>query len=608
MALDGVSASSRLARRSSQPKFLAIWVGLYMALLAWLFQGYRFPHSNQGQEIPPIQAILDRNLFLTDFSVQSFLEPGPRYFYYHLIASTAGGLEIDIDVALLLWKILSQLAFFLAIAFLANSALDEISESESFGERPRALASVALAVCCILPVASWGSEIFFPVMVPSTLAMAIATWAFYFAIRDRWNLAFLVAGIASIFQILVGAFAGLVLLPALLHAALRYRSMRVLLAPLLWIGPVIIIFLMTLVGAREVPESFNFFTVFGEFRVPHHWLPSTGTWKHWLADGSLLVAGIVALLVLMKGTIRGRRVAALLGSIVIMAVLGVLANAIFGELLHVTFIGKLQFQRIMPFGHLAIYLLVILAITYTWRSRPSKYRGNGRLLATAAAFLASPSVLAITINDGREGDVVAPALLLVLLATGILFAVSGQSVRIALSALAAAMLLFVNLPVAERLPNPFAQYLDQKYRPTDERKWGGIPIADWLRENSPTESIVIIPPDGNEFSEFLAMYSHRSLYFSFKNVPYSDYGVWEWSQRAASLIGRGVDGIAASALRGFWQGRSFSDIRQVAREWGACYLVDRLEDRGDVGYQPVATANVDGTRWGLWIMDDCGTR
>lgn len=579
-----------------------IWLGLFMAVLAWLFEGYRFPNGNHGQEIPPIQAILDPSLFLTDFAVQSFLQPGPRYFYNHLIALTAGGLGIGVDVALLIWKILSQALFFVSIAFVARAALEEVSGDRFLDERSYAPFAVALAICCTLPVASWGSDIFFATMIPSTLAMAIATWAIYFAIRDWWALAFFVAGLALIFQLLVGLFAGLVLFPALVLAAKRHRSASMFASPVaLWMGPAVAIYASMVFVAQQLPDSFDFFSVFGEFRVPHHWLPSTGSFKLWMIDGLLLIAGLLSLLVLKNGSARTRRVVAILGLIATSAVLGVLMNVVGGEMLRITLIGKLQFQRIMPFGHIAIYLLVMLAISRVWQDVSLLRPRKEDILAFTAALLALPSATALSLNAAL-GSVMQFVVLICFLVAALVFALSGTRLRIAVTILAISTLVFVNLPLAKRLPDPLGRLLDSRYRPTEDSVWAGVAMADWLRENSAKDAILLIPPDWNSFSEFLAMYSERSLYFSFKNVPYSDYAVWVWSQRLEAIIGRPLDGIRRSDLRELWQHNSTEDIWRIGRDARACYLLDRTADRSSIDLDPLIRVEVDGEYWGLWPL------
>lgn len=126
-------------------------------------------------------------------------------------------------------------------------------------------------------------------------------------------------------------------------------------------------------------------------------------------------------------------------------------------------------------------------------------------------------------------------------------------------------------------------------------------------ENTPNNAVIIIPPDWSENSELLALYSRRSIFFSFKNVPYSDHGVWEWAQRAEALLGVEVGpALETSMLREHWRTRSIDEIEDVARRAQACFLVDRLVDRGDINHMPVTTAQMrGGESWGLWQLEYC---
>ena len=113
-------------------------------------------------------------------------------------------------------------------------------------------------------------------------------------------------------------------------------------------------------------------------------------------------------------------------------------------------------------------------------------------------------------------------------------------------------------------------------------------------------------------SDILSFNSKRSVYFSFKNVPYSDYGVYEWSKRAENLIGFPINrNLNKNKIRTFWQERSFEDISNIADDVGACYLVDRMVDRLDTLQKPIIistfknVANVTDNIWGLWKFDFC---
>lgn len=297
-----------------------------------LFRGYYYPHGSHGQEIPPILALLDPTLFKNDFAVQSFLEPTPRYFYQQIIASLVRMSGLTVETTLFLLNLLAILSFLSAIYFLAGS-LKSASRKPSLLKQFPLLYSIPLAVLCAIKLPSWGSQIFSFDAVPSTFAMAMAIWAVPLAIRDRWMQAYALTGCAIVFQFLIGAFMGLALLPGLLIYFWNKRKWLELILPILfWALPALGIYIMMKLNEVETPASFNFFEVFGLYRVPHHWVPSTAPLFHWLSDALLLCGGIVAAVNLfLVEKQRWTAIVILLGMI-LAALGGILLNYVFVEI------------------------------------------------------------------------------------------------------------------------------------------------------------------------------------------------------------------------------------------------------------------------------------
>lgn len=193
------SAQDEAPRGFSRP-FSTILIALFFACLAWLFEGYQFGHSNHGQEMPPVLAMIEPGLFPRDFAIQSFLEPGPRYFYYKLVASLSSSFDLGADRVLLLFKIISHVSFFFGVTFIIRELLDRLRLNRREWSGKDILVAGVFLACCSFPLMSWGSKIYHPAMVPATLAAAISIWSLCFAIRQNWMIAFLFAAIATIFS------------------------------------------------------------------------------------------------------------------------------------------------------------------------------------------------------------------------------------------------------------------------------------------------------------------------------------------------------------------------------------------------------------------------
>lgn len=583
----------------------SILLGLFYACLAWLYLGYSFGHGNHGQEIPPILAMIDPTLYTLDFSVQEFLLPGPRYAYYYLVAWFSSFFNIGVDIVLLILKSLSQVSFYIALAFIFRETKMAVSQKEENHFSNDGIFFGAFATACTFPLLSWGSDIFYPMMIPSTLAMTIAIWALYFALKRDWTLAFTCSAIATVFQFLVGFYSGLILIPALTVAAIKIRSFKLFLLPItIFIMPVITIYALTTFSDQGAPNSFSFLDVFGIFRVPHHWLPSTGPWFSWLSDLCLIAGGLIASIILWRQSQQNQSLVTLLFGIVIVSCLGIILNFLFVEVFPVTLIGKLQFQRIIPFAHVAIFLIVTANVYSVFKINIVSASRRIRFWTLISCFIVLPSFLALPLIKA----VTFPGIKLWMLFVGgaLIYGWLGRAFRIFLLSVTLSTLVFVNSSIFDQLPT-FIGKISNRYQPLNNENWQGKEISSWLRENSSRDSLIIIPPDWNAVSDLLALHSRRSVFFSFKNVPYSNYGVWVWSKRIEELLGVKVGpGLDRDQLRQLWKSRGEKKILSLAEQYGACYLVDRLADRQGQKFKLLITSErKEQEAWGLWQLQNC---
>lgn len=580
-----------------------ISLGLFFFSISWLYAGYSFGHANHGQEIPPILAMLDTTLYVKDFAVLDFLMPGTRYVYYSLIAWFSGTFDIGVDTTLLIFKVISQLSFYIALSFIYRESINRINMGDfkfSFGNT----ALFGFFVSAVtFPLLSWGTPIFSPVMVPSTLAMAIAIWSLYFALRQQWVSAFIISSLAIPFHFLIGFFSGIVLTPALFLAVYKTRSIKWLIFPIvILLLSSLAIYLSAIISDKRTPDTFNFFEVFGMFRVPHHWLPSSAPWFKWVSDVSMLVAVLFASTILWREVERSRDIIILLAGVVITAVIGVIANYLFVELLQIEFFGKLQFQRIIPFGQLAIFLLVTINCFYVFLSGEKKQGFYVKFFTLLAMVLVMQSFIANIFLNLSLSNLIFSALFIFGI---LLFSKLRSRSRVQFNVVLVCLLLLVNSSVLHLLSSPISE-LSDRYQPFDTENWGGKEISKWLRENSPKESLILIPPFWSEVSDLLALHSNRSVYFSFKNVPYSNYGVWQWSMRLEELVGINIGpNLNRRQLRNLWNERQNDEVISIGENNGVCYLVDRFDRRSSIDLQLILTTKIKKSKWGLWKFENC---
>jgi len=592
-----------------EKNYQPISTALFFTNLVWLYHGYSFGSGNHGAELLPIMSIINPELYKNDFSTQDFLQPGPRFFFYQIIASTSKILNIDLDIIYIILKITSHISFFLAIYYITKSIIDIFKDQFKSNYIYLNILTTILIIFCSIELNSWGNPIFRTDVVPSTIAMSIAIWSLFFAIQKSWLLAFTVCGVATFLQPLVGFYAGLVLIPALVFCNISIKSyMNLSFCILIWIAPIIIIYIMSQYDISRSPsEEFDFLRVFGEFRVPHHWFPSSGSWHMWLSDIMFVIAAFISLRFISVHKIKTeKRITVLLSGSIILSIFGVLINVIFVELFPIEFIGKLQFQRVIPFGQLYMIISVLLMIFLIISSKVEFNFKYIKYILLLFLLITPLLTLYYVYSIFHENYIYILFTVLFLLGCFIFF-ISSKNFRNILLFFTTILIVFLNSNYVKFLP--YSQIFDDRYNAIYDREKRENPLYRWIYENTDKDEVIVIPPDWSQVSESLAFNSQRAVYFSFKNVPYSDYGVEKWSNRAELLLGQSIlsESVKISTLRQIWNERSSSDIVDLMNKIGACYLVDRTHAREDIKLKRVYQSDLynNSENWSIWINDMC---
>lgn len=602
-----ISTANPIARRPVSSRSLAIRGGIYFALLSWLLVGYRYGHGNHGQELPPILAMLDSSLYRYDFAIQDFTRPGPRYPYNWAMSAIATITGFGLPVVLLLVKAASQAAFYVGLAFFAVGLLQKAQFTDDVISDVRYRATITfMAICCTLPIHSWGSQILDQRMVPSSVAMAFVAWSLAFGVRGKWLIAFAFSGVAVLFQFLVGFFSVVVLIPAFLYGAVLDNQMTKVFPAAAIVGfPILGIFLVTLGSGSVDDPNFSFLEVFGEFRVPHHWLPSRAAWHQWVSDALLVLATAIALRSVWMNRPVMRQLIVLLGGGVAVSVLGVGLNFVFVEILPITFVGKLQFQRILPFMHVFAYSAFIVLLQTNVCKRHQLIKTTAREVIVVGLLLA-PSLSLPLVSLLRGGQLERVALYGLLVIAGLAFVMRQRGIRSVAVVGAASGLFLAGVTPLTPFAQPSHEQILRLHDPLGSRGWAGDSIASWLRDYSSQDDLVLIPPDWTNISDVLALEAQRGMVFSFKNVPYTDAGVWEWALRGERLGGVSFGkNISQGDLRPLWSARSHEEVLGLAREFEACFLVDRTADRQHFPASWIVDADIANEQWALWRLPHC---
>jgi hypothetical protein len=162
---------------------------------------------------------------------------------------------------------------------------------------------------------------------------------------------------------------------------------------------------------------------------------------------------------------------------------------------------------------------------------------------------------------------------------------------VAVGSLAAALVV-VGVTAAGALPSPFSNQIVLTHQRHDAL---GV-LANRVRARSMPRALFLVPPFIPDF-KFTA---RRAVVVDFKCFPYTDRGIGEWSSRMSAVYGTGDPVTTTNSwIRDpvtTWDQRSGDDLVEVARRYGAGYLLTRAQWHEDV---PAALVDREGG-WRLY--------
>ena len=593
----------------------------FIYLSTFILIGYLYPHSNHSQEVPPIMALIDSELFTKDFAVQSYLGEGPRK-YYQLIVFALSKSGIGIAVSYFILFSFSLLSTILAIFKIAklNSSKLWINYWAS---------GLILLGWFIFGAKGWGAELYRGIPLPATFAMSIVIWGIYFTLRGKALIGYIFFGIGGIIQFLVGFMAGLSFFPATLLIIGREQKTlqirRILLdklAPILaWFFLLLIIYLPMQLQDKLIPpyeSTFPITFIFGNVRVPHHWLPSSASIGIWL-NNFLFYAGAAWLGLNSKNNSNQK----LVNSLIITMAIGVLAifiNFLLVEIYPIEIIGKLQFQRILPFSHLAAYILIIGAINRMASEQPfplwkiiffitmpfTAFYGIALFVGVAfQSIMARSSILQnmrvrqdtiiygfLTIlfltfrnyfNNQSWKDIlfyeskitafILMAMCIIICFPSLKFFRKGHNYLILKIFTPLSLILLISLILISNIDNNNKINIARKFIQTSQPKIVSdeFKLAKLFKSKSKKEDLILTPPMMS-FS-FFGFDSRRSVVFSYKNVPYNNSSIQEWGRRLRDITGvEPYKGIHKDLGYLFCE-RSKEELLQVAKKYDASFIL-----------------------------------
>ncbi|NJR22758.1 MAG: hypothetical protein HC786_11630 [Richelia sp. CSU_2_1] len=579
--------------------------------------GYIFPIGGNFPEVPPIELMLNPEMYKTDYYVREMVKFNPRYYYYYIIYFLAN-LGTGIPLAHFIFQFLAFASFILAcyaiIKIYTNSKLP---------------AAALTFLCIAASFTDVGNTLIFSTKsVPSTFAMAFAVWGIYFSLRQKWLLGYLFFGLGCLLQFLVGLLPGLMLVPVLAIECFKKRNFKILIWSIALLavmaGIVYVPMLLTGTTSTQTIDNAEFVFIHAKVRNPHHILPSNWNIGNWLNFICFIIGG---LLCIKNADLLEKEAKVNFSVIVGTSLIALFLNYVFVEIYPVAFIAKLQLARTVPFAQLIIFiavsltvdrlyrnkqiavgLLLLIILTLPWRGIaflglslwqtanyvfPKRYNILLWILAAGTSILS----LAYPLTDSWEimGDRILsiPIFFSILSVPFILekTSVSEHTKRIITHALASITAVTLVLGVAGILPKPILNLFQTRVNVNAVPKDDLSKLAVRFGRNSNRDALVLIPPSVTSFQYF----SERAIVVNFKNFPFTEQGIKEWKNRMEAILGVPLNSQMIWGGNDFFSRRSGEDLVKVARNYNADYILTRSD------WHP----NIQGEivdREGKWIL------
>ncbi|MEG4106577.1 DUF6798 domain-containing protein [Microcoleus sp. S13_C5] len=561
--------------------------------------GYIFPIGGNFPEVPPIQFMLNPELYKNDYYVQEMVKFNPRYYYYYIIYLLAN-LGTSIPLAHFIYQFLSFGSFILACYAIINIYTNS------------KLPAAAMAFLCI--AASFtdvgNTLIFSTKSVPSTFAMAFAVWGIYFSLRQKWLIGYFCFGLGCLLQFLVGLLPGLMMLPVLFIESVRQRKFKTLILAIALLAAmasiVYVPMLLTGTTSTHTIDNAQFVYIHAKVRNPHHILPSNWGLGNWFNFICFIIGG---LLCIKKSDLLPQEDKIIFYTIVSTSILALFLNYIFVEVYPLAFMAKLQLARTVPFAQLIIFIAVALMVDRLYRNQqiaislfllailtlpfrgiiflglsvwstkkyafPKHYNILWWILAVGTVIF---SVI-YPLTDSWEimGDriISIPIFFSILAFPFILEETSvatsiKQTLTHTLALITTATLV---LGVAGILPKPILNVFQTRVNINAVPRDDLSKLAVRFSQISSRDSLVLVPPSVTNFQFF----SERAIVVNFKNFPFTEKGIKEWQARMETVLGVPLNPQMIWGGNDFFIHRSSADLVKVARNYHANYILTRTD-------------------------------
>jgi hypothetical protein len=581
-------------------------------------RGYRFSVSDQNEYLPQLHRMLDPEYLRNDWFTNETAPFNPRTCFIALVAGVTR-LTGEAAAHLLLYAVLFG-ALCLGVIRLGECLL---------GSRTAGVFGAALVL--FGPVVTLGGQDLLSNYLQQSMVGATGiVWALAMFFERRWPLAWLLAGLATVFHVTTGLI-GAVLLGALTLVRIRgIGAKKLALSAAAFLVPALAAGVPLLIALRAQGAGLSdaaFIDVLGRVRAPWHYLPSRFPAGTYVEEGLLLVTAAAAWLMLPPSPHR-RAVYALVGTLAALCVaayvfvelvpmaavmsLDLMRATVYFRLLAMLALGgavhaglrRREAAQILPAVAIALGLaahadIVVVVVVLAWlvaQRVPWLARGVAALsalLVAAAICLAFVIILRPSwgqvIVGALHGDYIRLGVGLLLAAAALgLFALwlhGGAPWQRRMRRLAPVLWL---VPAAVIVLEVFDGPLQRRFPGIHEltvarlepgRVYAGDldEMAAWCRDNTPADAVFIIPPGGEERAlEDFRLKAGRAIVADFKAIPFARDGLREWRERIRDLTNDVVfpsSGYRKKELRTGYASLTAEDFSALAAKYGASFIL-----------------------------------
>lgn len=444
----------------------------YACMIASLFllvRGYQFNTNDQAEHLPQIYQMLDSELYPNDYFVNTTNSIFTvRHYYEQLVLFVAKTVGLEWGLFVLTFMCIALMAYSFA-------RMAEVF----FNDRWATILAPILAMFVFYNFTVGGNHVMYGSFISSTGGKALAAFGLLQYFRNRFFLAGIWLGLATLIQPLVGL--QLFLLVTVVEVLMK-QNWKGLLSTWMSYFPVAALILVP-VFIRQFGEEANYdkdlyYHILYAFRNHHHYLPSLFPQTHYLKFFFLTAVGILVCSIYKPNNHQRVR------GIIVWGIFGMLVYTIALQTIGIDALGKLQWFKVTVW--IAAFSSVMMA--------------------------------------GVLGQII----------SGINSEVKLRKFLFPFS-LVASVVLLASITNSKHLPEGFQhKYMIGNRTFSDLEK-----MHFWIEENTPKDISVLISPDNNAFP----CQAKRSIPIHFQAIIHEPFFMLSWYEDFEEIYGVSIENL-----------------------------------------------------------------